>query len=160
MAQMERRRLCALLTALAATGARKSFGQEPASAATPKTGGGTAGSARVIALEQTQERKTATGESWSIAHGTLATGESVNLHQSMQVAGAPPVQLHVIQHTEFILVREGQVEFQHESDGKITTEHAGPGDVLYIPLGTKHAVCNLGTGPARYFVVGIGGDAK
>ena len=156
MKRMDRRQICAVLPALAAAGA--AFAQEPATG--KQAGTNTLGSARVIALEQTQERRTATGESWSIAHGTLATGESVNLHQSMQVAGAPPVQLHVIQHTEFILVREGQVEFQHEIDGKVTTEHARPGDVLYIPLGTKHAVRNLGTGPARYFVVGIGGDAK
>ena len=156
MKRMDRREICAALPALAAAGA--ALAQEPP--AGKQASASTLGSARVIALEQMQERKTATGESWSIAHGTLATGESVNLHQSMQMAGAPPVQLHVIQHTEFILVRDGQVEFQHEIDGKITTEHAGPGDVLYIPLGTKHAVRNVGTGPARYFVVGIGGDAK
>lgn len=160
MKRIDRRQLCAVLPALAAVGASASFGQEAAAPASPQAGAGRLGVARVISLEQMQERKTANGESWSIAHGTLATGETVNLHQSMQAAGAPPVQLHVIQHTEFILLREGEVEFQHEADGKVVTERAVAGAVLYIPIGTRHAVRNVGTVPARYFVVGIGGDAK
>ena len=158
MKRMDRRQLCAALPALAALGSKAAFAQQTPAA--PSAPGGTLGVGRVLPLDQMQERKTATGESWSIVHGTLPTGESVNLHQSMQVAGAPGPQLHVIQHTEFILVRDGQLEFQHEIGGKIATEHAGPGDVLYIPLGTKHTVRNVGTGSAHYFVVGIGGDAK
>jgi quercetin dioxygenase-like cupin family protein len=160
MTQMDRRQICAVLPALAVAGASASFGQEAAAPTTPQAGGGTLGVARVIPLEQMQERKTASGESWSIVQGTLATGETVNLHQSMQQASAPPVQLHVIHHTEFILLREGEVEFQHEADGKVMTERAGAGAVLYIPIGTRHAVRNVGAVPARYFVVGIGGDAK
>ena len=100
------------------------------------------------------------GESRDIAHGTLATGETVNLHQSMQVVGAVPNPAHVIQHTEFIFVREGQLEFQHEVDGKMVSETAGPGGVIYVAFGTKHAVKNVGTVPAKYFVIAIGGDAK
>jgi mannose-6-phosphate isomerase-like protein (cupin superfamily) len=106
------------------------------------------------------ERKTANGESWTIAHGTLTTGETVNLHESMQNAGAPAVQLHTIQHTEFLVPLEGEVEFRHETGGEVVTERAKPGDVIYIPLGTRHAVHNIGTVPARYVVMGIGGDAK
>ena len=66
----------------------------------------------------------------------------------------------VIQHTEFILVREGELEFQHEVDGKVVTETVGPGGMLYVAFGTRHAVSNVGSTPARYFVVAIGGDAK
>ena len=158
MKNIDRRQLCAVLPALAAA-ALPSSAQENSPKAAP-VGTGTVGAARVIAPEQTQQRKTATGESWSIAHGTLPTGETVNLHQSMQVAGAPPVQLHAIQHSEFILVREGDLEYQHEAEGKVITERITAGGVLYIPFGTRHAVRNVGAGPARYFVVGIGGDAK
>jgi mannose-6-phosphate isomerase-like protein (cupin superfamily) len=100
------------------------------------------------------------GESRDIAHGTLATGETVNLHQSMQVVGATPPPLHVIQHSEFICVREGELEFQHEVAGQVVSEKVGPGGVIYIAFGTRHAVKNVGSVPARYFVVGIGGDAK
>lgn len=166
MKSLNRRQVFAALPALAAVGssAVSAFAAQTASpegaTATPPAGAGTLGVARAISLEQMQEQKRPNGEGWSIAHGTLATGETVNLRQSMQVAGAPAVPLHVIHHTEFILVREGEIEFQHEVSGTTVTERAVAGGVLYIPIGTKHAIRNAGTGPARYFIMSIGGDAK
>jgi mannose-6-phosphate isomerase-like protein (cupin superfamily) len=122
---------------------------------------GTLGVARAIPFDQMEARTNPSGgESRSIAHGTLATGERVNLHQSVQGAGQTPPSLHVIQHSEFILVREGELEFDHEVDGKIIAEKAGPGGVFYVAFGTRHVIKNVGSGPARYFVVAIGGDAK
>ena len=124
-------------------------------------GAGTVGAARVIPFEGMAVRTMANGgESRDIAHGTLATGETVNLHQSMQVVGATPNAPHVIQHSEFILVREGELEFDHEVDGKMVAEKVGPGGAIYVAFGTRHALKNVGTVPARYFVVAIGGDAK
>ena len=143
--------------------------QQPASKTVPandKPGaavasGGTLGAARAIGLDQMPVRTMANGgESRDIAHGTLATGEMVNLHQSMQVVGATPNPAHVIQHSEFILVREGELEFQHEVAGQMVAEKVGPDGVIYVAFGTKHAVKNVGSVPARYFVVAIGGDAK
>jgi quercetin dioxygenase-like cupin family protein len=153
MKVVDRRQICTLLPVFAAMAAEAASAQQAAGASSLST-------PLVISLEQMQERKTATGKSWSVAHGVLATGESVNLHQSMQVSGAPEPQLHPIQHTEFILICEGEVEFQHESAGQVIAERAGAGSVLYIPIGTRHAVHNIGPGSARYLVVGIGGDAK
>ena len=117
---------------------------------------------RVFAFDQMPTRTMANGgESRDIAHGTLATGETANLHQSMQVVGAAPNPLHVIQHTEFICVREGTLEFQQEdAAGKVVAETAGPGSVILVAFGTKHTVRNAGAVPARYFVIAIGGDAK
>jgi len=127
----------------------------------PVAGAGTLGAARAIAFDQMPTRTMANGgESRDIAHGTLATGETVNLHQSMQVAGAVPNPAHVIQHSEFILVREGELEFQHEVAGQMVAEKVGPGGVIYVAFGTKHALKNVSSGPARYFVIAIGGDAK
>jgi mannose-6-phosphate isomerase-like protein (cupin superfamily) len=124
-------------------------------------GGGTVGAARVIPFDGMPVRTMANGgESRDIAHGTLATGETVNLHQSMQVVGATPSALHVIQHSEFILVREGELEFDHEVAGQIVAEKVGPGGAIYVAYGTRHALKNVGTVPAKYFVVAIGGDAK
>jgi mannose-6-phosphate isomerase-like protein (cupin superfamily) len=124
-------------------------------------GAGTVGAARVIPFEGMAVRTMANGgESRDIAHGTLATGETVNLHQSMQVVGATPSALHVIQHSEFILVREGELEFDHEVDGKTVAEKVGAGGVIYVAYGTRHALKNVGTVPAKYFVVAMGGDAK
>ena len=155
MNTVDRRDFCASIALASFAGAKPSSGQTASI-----SGQGTLGVARVIPLDHMEERKTATGASWNIAHGTLASGETVSLHQSMQVAGAPPVQIHNIQHSEFVLLSEGEVEFAHEVQGKVVVEHASAGSVLYIPPGTRHAVHNSGTVPARYFVVAIGGDAK
>jgi mannose-6-phosphate isomerase-like protein (cupin superfamily) len=127
----------------------------------PVEGGGTLGAARVIPFDGMTVRTMANGgESRDIAHGTLATGETANLHQSMQVVGATPNAPHVIQHTEFILVREGELEFDHEVAGQMVAEKVGAGGVIYVAYGTRHTVKNVGTVPAKYFVVAIGGDAK
>jgi mannose-6-phosphate isomerase-like protein (cupin superfamily) len=127
----------------------------------PVAGGGTVGAARAIPFDGMPVRTNASGgESRDVAHGTLATGETVNIHQSMQVVGQTPPALHVIQHSEFICVRDGELEFQHEVDGKVVAERVGPGGVFYVAFGTKHLIKNVGTVPAKYFVVAIGGDAK
>jgi mannose-6-phosphate isomerase-like protein (cupin superfamily) len=127
----------------------------------PVASSGTLGAARVIPFDAMAVRTMANGgESRDIAHGTLATGETVNLHQSMQVVGAAPNAPHAIQHSEFILVREGELEFDHEVAGQMVAEKVGPGGVIYVAYGTRHALKNVGTVPAKYFVVAMGGDAK
>jgi mannose-6-phosphate isomerase-like protein (cupin superfamily) len=115
---------------------------------------------RVFAFDAMPVRKTASGESRDIEHGVLATGDTVNLHQSMQAAGAVPVALHAIQHSEFICVREGELTFEREVEGTVVSDAVGAGGVIYVAFGTKHRVVNKGPVPARYFVVAIGGDAK
>jgi quercetin dioxygenase-like cupin family protein len=92
----------------------------------------------------------------SVFSGTLATGEAVSVHETMQPAGTVPNPAHRIQHSEVIVVEEGTLEFNH--DGK--TERAGAGSILYVALGTLHSVRNVGTGPAKYVVVAIGGDVR
>ena len=64
--------------------------------------------------------------------------------------------LHAIQHSEFIVVQEGTLEFDH--DGK--AERAGPGSIIYVAFGTVHSVKNMGDGPAKYVVIQVGGDTK
>jgi mannose-6-phosphate isomerase-like protein (cupin superfamily) len=92
----------------------------------------------------------------SVFNGTLATGEVITVHESMQPAGTPPNPAHRIQHSEVIVVEEGTLEFIH--DGK--TERAGAGSIIYVALGTLHQVKNVGDGPAKYVVIQIGGDTK
>lgn len=114
-------------------------------------------SSRVFPLEQMAVRKTANGgESRNIVRGVLRTGEGVALHESTLPAGLSPNAGHAIQHSEFIVVNEGTLEFDH--DGR--TETVGPGGVIYVAYGTFHKVKNVGKVPARYVVVAIGGDTK
>lgn len=91
-----------------------------------------------------------------VADGKLATGEKVHIHSSMQPAGAAPGAAHAIEHSEFILVTEGVLEVTFNG----RTERAGPGGVIYVAYGTLHQARNAGSGPVRYTVIAIGGDAK
>ena len=113
--------------------------------------------ARVYAHDAEPARISANGnESRTVVRGVLMSGESVAVHASVQPVGTAPVALHAIQHSEMIVVREGEVMFDHDG----TSEKAGPGDVIYVALGTVHRVRNVGTVPAKYVVVAIGGDMK
>jgi quercetin dioxygenase-like cupin family protein len=101
---------------------------------------------------------TTTAANGSVRHnafsGTLATGEAISAHESMQPAGTAPGPAHRIQHSELIVVEEGTLEYTH--DGK--TDRAGAGSIIYVALGTLHSVRNVGDGPAKYVVFQIGGD--
>ena len=113
--------------------------------------------AEAFPVEQMTVRRTANGgESRNVVRGVLKTGEAVAVHESMQPAGAEPNPAHRIEHSEFIVVTEGTVEFDH--DGR--SERVGAGGVIYVAYGTMHRLRNVGNGPAKYVVVAIGGDTK
>ena len=112
---------------------------------------------KVFAFDNLPVRKMANGgESRDVVEGAVATGETVSIHESVQPAAAPPNPAHRIEHSEFILVQEGTLEFTH--DGK--TERAGTGSVIFVAHGTMHGVRNVGDGPAMYTVFSLGGDAR
>jgi len=152
MPNLNRRELCIALSAFAALGTGISEAQtaaQPAATALSR--------AEVFPVDQMHVTKMANGgESLSIIRGTLTTGESVALHESVQAVGAPPNPPHRIQHSEFIMVREGTLKFMH--DGQ--SQQVGAGGVIYVAYGTLHSVRNVGKVPAKYFVIAIGGDTK
>jgi len=126
-------------------------------ASTPSKAQNPLASAGIFPYDQMTVRKTANGtESRNAFTGTLATGETLAVHESMQPAGTPPVELHKIAHSELIVVQEGTVAFEH--DGK--EERVGPGGLVYVALGTVHRIKNVGDVPAKYVVIAIGGDTK
>lgn len=121
----------------------------------PRTASESLAQARVFSFERMPVKKMANGgESRNIVQGTLATGESVALHESTQPVGIQPNPAHRIRHSEFIVVRQGTLEFDH--DGKAET--VGAGGVIYVAFGTLHQVKNIGNVPAKYVVIAIGGD--
>jgi mannose-6-phosphate isomerase-like protein (cupin superfamily) len=140
-------------------GAEQTAATGASSAASPVP---TLADSRVFRYEDMAARTAANGnQSRAITHGTLRTGESVNLHESTQPAGTEPVALHTIHHNEFICVQEGTLTFDHvDASGKTISETAGPGSVIYVAEGTNHRVRNSGATSASYFVIAIGGDAK
>lgn len=112
---------------------------------------------RVFAVSDGAVRTTpAGGRSRDILRASLLTGEAIAMHETTQPVGAAPAPLHAINHSEFIVVRQGTVTFAHDG----LNETAGAGDILYIARGTMHAVRNTGDTPATYVVIAIGGDVK
>ena len=134
---------CAAGLASAAAGAAQQTGSNPLAAS------------RVFAYDEMAAKTAANGAvSRNAFTGTLATGEAIAAHETMQPAGTVPNPAHRIQHSELIVVEEGTLEYTH--DGK--TERAVAGSIIYVALGTLHAVKNVGDGPAKYVVIQIGGD--
>jgi quercetin dioxygenase-like cupin family protein len=86
-----------------------------------------------------------------VMHGTLPTGEFVEVHETMLPAGQMPHPAHKHRNTEFVLIREGKLEFY--DNGK--PEPCGPGDIVYTASNQMHGMKNVGTTPALYFVVSI-----
>jgi quercetin dioxygenase-like cupin family protein len=126
-------------------------------AAAPASGTNPLATSRAFLYEQMPVTANPNGsEGRRVATGTLATGEAVGIHESMQPVGMTPNPAHAIQHTELIVVQQGTLEFLH--DGK--TERVGPGGIIYVAFGTTHAVKNVGDVPAKYVVIQIGGDTK
>lgn len=95
-------------------------------------------------------------ERWNVMSGTLATGEAIGAHVSVVPVGTPKVELHVIKHSELLILSEGTVMFEH--DGLQEEVHAG--SMFYVAYGTNHRVWNSGDVPAKYFVIQVGGDTK
>jgi len=86
-----------------------------------------------------------------IAHGRVPTGELIELHETTIEAGKMPHAAHQHAHEEFILVREGTIEFMYNG----TSHLLGPGSVGYTAPNQMHGFRNAGTTPATYFIFSL-----
>ena len=103
-------------------------------------------------FEKLTPRKSNTAEIRDVLKGKLATGESLEVHQTTLPPAAMPHPPHHHIHSEMWLIREGTVELTVE--GKST--QMGPGSVGFVRSNEEHGIKNVGAVPATYFVVAIG----
>jgi quercetin dioxygenase-like cupin family protein len=157
---MNRREICAVLSsfaALAAAGAVEAEGQAPSAVVPPATGRGEAvlDASRAFRFEDLPVVKNANGETRAVVQGVLPTGERVAMHETTLLPGHMPHPPHQHRHSEFMMVREGQMEFENNG----VPQRVGPGGVMFAASMVLHGLKNVGDTTANYFVIEIGRDS-
>src|SRR5262245_51026767 len=138
--QMDRRELCSLLPLLMC------------SAAVAATDSGLASTTFPFAELQPHKNAAGTMERRDIVNGKTPTGERVEIHETTLAPGGMPHAAHHHPHSEFWLVKEGEIEIT--INGKSC--RLGPGSAGFAASNDEHGVKNIGNKPASYFVVAIG----
>ena len=90
-----------------------------------------------------------------VLKGKLATGESLEVHETTLPPGGMPHPSHHHAHSEMWLIREGTVQLTINGASHVI----GPGSVGFVHSNDEHGIKNVGTTPATYFVVAVGPGA-
>jgi quercetin dioxygenase-like cupin family protein len=112
-------------------------------------------SSAVYPFEKLPVRTSDNAQFRNVLKGKLATGESLEVHETTLATGGAPHAPHRHLHSEMWLIREGTVELTING----TSYRLGPGSVGFVHSNDEHGIKNVGTTPATYFVVAIGPGA-
>ena len=150
MKNFNRRDLCIALSALAAAGSLTQPGEAQAK---PNE---VLSQSHTWTFDSLPVKQSANGgASRAVVHGVLATGEAVEVHETTLPPGQMPHPAHKHRHSEFMFIREGDLEF----DNNGTKERVGPGGVIFAASNVMHGLKNVGSTPANYFVIAIGRES-
>ena len=143
---MSRREVCRLLPAVAIVPtAAEGTGEQDSSLPSAS-----------YAFEKLAVRKMNSGaERRDVLMGKLATGESLETHETTLQPGGMPHPPHRHVHSEMWLIGEGTLELT--VNGK--SYQLSPGSVGFVHSNEEHGVKNIGSTPATYFVVAVGPGA-
>lgn len=108
-----------------------------------------------LRYEDIAPRKSGALSSRQMQRGQTHSGYPIDLHVSELEVGEAPHAPHRHIHEELLMVREGLVEI--DITGRVT--RLGPGSAAYIASNELHGWRNVGSTPARYFVLALGPDA-
>jgi quercetin dioxygenase-like cupin family protein len=152
MKNLNRRDLCVALSAFAALGGVSTAEGQGLNGVVPSSDK-VLSESEVFPFDKLPVHKNANGgETRNVVTGVLVTGEAVEIHETTLPPGKMPHPPHRHQHSEFMMVREGELEFNN--NGKL--ERVGPGGVTFAASNVMHGVKSVGTVPANYFVIAIG----
>ncbi len=156
MKNLNRRDLCVALSALAAMGSGVVEGQAVLGSGPGQSSDTELVRSQTFPFDKLPVKRSANGgASRAVVQGVLATGEAVELHETTLPPGQMPHPPHKHRHSEFMMIREGLLEF--DNDGK--PERVGPGGVIFAASNVMHGLKNVGDVNANYFVIGIGRES-
>jgi mannose-6-phosphate isomerase-like protein (cupin superfamily) len=150
MADMHRRDLFAVFSALAALAAARDAGaQTPQGRLTTKE----LSSSRVIRFADLPVAKQDNGGAQRrVMSGTLPTGEFIEIHETVLPAGKTPHAPHHHPNSEWLFIQSGTLEY---SDGDGSTVPVAPGDIIFSASNVTHGLKNVGTTDANYIVFSV-----
>jgi quercetin dioxygenase-like cupin family protein len=87
--------------------------------------------------------------------GTTRTGYTLDMHVTELAPGQAPHAGHRHIHEEMLMLMEGELDVAIEG----RTVRLGRGSAVFVASNDLHGWRNVGTSPARYFVLALGDDA-